>query len=115
MEAANDMSAEPMVETSWPDHIRKKLRLRNTENGETAMRAAAAIYGASYGHCMQGASAFFRELMAAALRTFNGPSDPVVEGSAEDPGSLSSELWLAQGYTSAASKAHSIAWSMFIE
>lgn len=53
--------------------------------------------------------------MAASLRTLIGPSDPVQESSAENPGSLSSELSLAQGYSSAASNAYWIAWSMFIE
>jgi hypothetical protein len=34
MEAAKEVSELPMVSTSWPVHIREKLRRRKTANGE---------------------------------------------------------------------------------
>jgi len=41
MDAANDVRAEPMVETSWPLHIQAKLRLRKTAKGERGADATA--------------------------------------------------------------------------
>src|SRR5512136_598903 len=43
MEAAREVKAEPMVETSCAVHIMEKLRLRKTANGDNLRTAAGAI------------------------------------------------------------------------
>ena len=43
IEAANEVRAVPMVETNWPDHIKVKLRLRNTAKGEMRPVGTAAL------------------------------------------------------------------------
>ncbi len=42
MDAASEVSALPAVDTNWPIHIKAKLQLRKTANGdETGVRLVA--------------------------------------------------------------------------
>jgi len=43
IEAAREVTEEPMVEISWPVHINEKFRLRNTVKGEGETAVAVEL------------------------------------------------------------------------
>jgi hypothetical protein len=43
IEAASEVNALPMVETSCPDHMSEKFRWRNTEKGEVGLEGKVAV------------------------------------------------------------------------
>src|SRR5512136_237357 len=71
IDAASEVSALPMVDTSWPVHIKVKLRLRKTANGEgedTAERVVMNYLSARQVSCQTAGPPRPKEAIAADVK-----------------------------------------------